>query len=319
MSPTSTTKTPKSKGPEMEVEDLSKAPKKTDSGGYKIRDILTGFDQSRIDPFLLWHELPRAYFGPGQFRGAPIHPHRGFYECPYIKEMISDRGEPSTMKAFVRAGGEQKRYEMESGHFELGRTGAGVEHETIVDKHWSGTLHTFQLWVNLPKEFKFASPNFQSAAPFTMPVMEFGGDARARIMHGQVAERKAPTKCDPVDWQYIDFELVPGASISHEAPPNMTTRMAFVYQGAATFCSTERADAGCLVLFKGTGPLEVVADRKGCGFLWLAGEPIGEAVVQHGPFVMSTRQQIQQCFEEYQQGKIAPKPVTLVRCITGTV
>merc|ERR1712025_482374 len=88
--------------------------------------------------------------------------------------------------------------------------------------------------------------------------------------------------------------------------------MIYVYQGAATFCG-ERVDCGKLALFKGKGALEAVAERKGCGFLWLAGLPIGEPVVQHGPFVMSTRQQIQQCFEEYQQGKIAQKPLKLVQ------
>eukprot|EP00746_Dinoflagellata_sp_MGD_P161671 gnl/MRDRNA2_/MRDRNA2_88900_c0_seq1.p1 gnl/MRDRNA2_/MRDRNA2_88900_c0~~gnl/MRDRNA2_/MRDRNA2_88900_c0_seq1.p1 ORF type:complete len:314 (-),score=40.17 gnl/MRDRNA2_/MRDRNA2_88900_c0_seq1:119-1060(-) len=295
----------------MQVDEFCKVSKKVESAGLTIRDIMSSFPQSKLDPFLLWHELPRTFYGPGEFPGAPIHPHRGFYECPYIKEMTADSG-TNTAKALIRSGGEAKKYELEPGSFELGRIGAGVEHEMVVDRRWSGFLHSFQLWVNLPSKQKFCSPNFQAAEPFALPIMEFGDDARARLLHGQVAERKAPTKCEAVDWQYLDFELAPGASISHEAPANMKSRMAFVYQGAGTFCG-EHMDQGTFMLFKGSGALEVVAERKGCGFLWLAGQPIGEAVVHHGPFVMSSRQQIQQCFEEYQQGKIAPKPLAFVR------
>merc|ERR1719160_2496204 len=128
----------------------------------------------------------------------------------------------------------------------------------IVDKRWSGVLHWFQLWVNLPSANKFDAPYIQNATSFTLPTLEFSNEARARIMHGQVYERKAPTKCDAVDWQYLDFELAAGASISHEVPAHMTARMAFVYQGAATFCG-ERMDSGTFILFKGTGALEVVA------------------------------------------------------------
>lgn len=294
----------------LEIDELFKAPK-VQRGDMKVRDIMAGVPQERLDPFLMWHELPRAYYAPGQYPGVPVHPHRGFYECPYMKEMTAETG-TNTTKAIVRVTAEEKKYEMEPGHFELGRTGAGCDHQMIVDKRWSGILHYFQLWVNLPSSNKFDYPNFQNATPFALPILEFSDDARARILHGQVDERKAPCKCDAVSWQYLDFELAAGALVTHEAPAEMTTQMVYVYQGSGTF-NGERVEGNHLAIFKGKGPLEAIAERKGLGFLWLAGQPIGESVIQHGPFVMNTRQQIQQCFEEYQQGKIGPKPITVIQ------
>eukprot|EP00971_Amphidinium_carterae_P007113 140665-Amphidinium_carterae.1 len=152
-----------------------------------------------LDPFLIWHELPRAFHKPGEFPGAPRHPHRGFMECPYMREITATTG-TATSKATIWAGGKSRTIETEPGAFELGKVGIGMEHEILTDKHWSGYLHGFQLWVNLPKANKLDAPYFQNAMPSSLPVVDLGGGASARVLHGELKGSKSPTECDVVQW-----------------------------------------------------------------------------------------------------------------------
>eukprot|EP01052_Picozoa_sp_SAG31_P014887 SAG31_NODE_940_length_10870_cov_12.600501_8_plen_134_part_00 len=115
-----------------------------------IRDILDGFNYSEdLDPFLIWHELPRTVHGKGEMPGAPLHPHRGFMECPYAKE-FSGSTPFNQMRGRVEAGGKIIKSDFRQGNFELGKVGVGMQHEALVDPQWEGTMHFFQLWVNLP-------------------------------------------------------------------------------------------------------------------------------------------------------------------------
>lgn len=71
----------------VSVTDVRRPPLRLEGGGFTIRDVMDGLTTPQVDPFLIWHELPRAHYGPGEMPGAPMHPHRGFNECPYAKEM----------------------------------------------------------------------------------------------------------------------------------------------------------------------------------------------------------------------------------------
>lgn len=294
----------------MRVTSTSKPPARLEGGGFTIRDILSDVAAKRADPFLIWHELPRSFHRPGDFPGAPRHPHRGFMECPYMKEITAETGSATTTNT-VWAAGEQRTLEAVPGHFELGKVGVGMEHEMVTDRRWSGYLHGFQLWVNLPGARKFDAPHFQNAAPSALPVADLGSGATARIMHGKLGESQSPTECDVVQWQYLDFELAPSGAVSHDPPPSMSTRFAYVYIGDGSFSGT-RVDAGTLAVLEGTGALRVEAGREGCGFLFIAGAPINEPIVQHGPFVMNTREQIQDCFRDFQKGSLCPEKITQV-------
>lgn len=228
-----------------------------------------------------------------------------------MKEITAETGNASTQMS-VWAGGEKHSYESKPGAFELGKVGIGMEHEMVTDSKWSGKLHGFQLWVNLPEANKFDAPHFQNAAPAALPIVDLGGGVTARIMHGSVGDLKSPTVCDAVEWQYLDFELPAASTVTHEPPSIMATRMAYVYRGSASF-GAHIVSEGNLAVLEGDGALNAVAGRDGCGFLFIAGAPIGEPIVKHGPFVMASRQQIQQCFTDYQQGQLCPKKMTNVQ------
>lgn len=182
----------------------------------------------------------------------------------------------------------------------------------IVDRRFSGYIHGFQLWVNLPAANKFDAPHFQNASPSALPIAELPGGATVRVMHGALGELCSPTECETVEWQYLDFEVPGSLAICHEPPPQMTTRMAYVYRGAVELGGT-LVKEGTLALLQGDGELAAKAEAVGCGFLFIAGRPIGEPIVSHGPFVMASREQIRQCFSDYQQGMLATKKMTQVQ------
>lgn len=299
----------------MQVVHTQRPPQRSEGGGFIIRDILSGLNPKAIDPFLIWHELPRKHYGPGEMPGAPLHPHRGMHECPYNKEMTPDAGAADGgMRMKVRAGGVEKAGSMGVGDFELGKVGQGVEHEALVDGRWAGFLHFFQLWVNLPGARKMDPPHFQNVGAAAIPRVALATGCTAKVLHGEAGGKASPTRCD-VPWMYLDLALEPGATLSHAPPAHMSTRLAYVYEGAAKLGpgGTELA-AGTLAVLDGRGGEPVVAaGAEGCGLMFCAGAPIGEPIVQHGPFVMSSKAQIQECFEDFQQGRLCRKPVTYER------
>eukprot|EP00404_Azadinium_spinosum_P013369 CAMPEP_0180517678 /NCGR_PEP_ID=MMETSP1036_2-20121128/54664_1 /TAXON_ID=632150 /ORGANISM="Azadinium spinosum, Strain 3D9" /LENGTH=180 /DNA_ID=CAMNT_0022529729 /DNA_START=16 /DNA_END=555 /DNA_ORIENTATION=+ len=178
---------------------------------------MSGIPASRLDPFLIWHELPRSLHKPGEMPGAPMHPHRGFSECPYAKEMVSKDG-PSDLDVFLGRDHEGNRHKMRPGDFEFGQVGKGFEHEGLVDPRWSGYLHFFQLWINLPRERKMDPPKIINCASGKLPVVEVSASPRAtvKVLLGQeVFGATSPVKSEHVPAQYLDFELETGAEIAH--------------------------------------------------------------------------------------------------------
>ena len=297
----------------MRVKKISAPPSRLEGGGFVIKDILSGIRNDEIDPFLIWHELPRKHHNPGEMPGAPLHPHRGMMECPYSKEFTTDPGAPGNegMNARVVAGGNEKRAVMGVGDFELGKVGVGMEHEALIHPGWSGFLHFFQLWVNLPAARKFDAPYFQRASHARLPIVALGEGVQCKVLHGEVAGSTSPTKCADVEWQYLDFSLIPGATVSYAPPAHMVTRLVYVYKGTVTIGGQAVASGTCAVLDVSAGnDLGATADSEGCSFMFVAGRPNREPIVQHGPFVMSTQQQIMECFRDFQSNRLCPEPVT---------
>ena len=114
-----------------------------------------------------------------------------------------------------------------------------------------------------------------------------------------------------VQWQYLDLELLPNAMIRHNIPSLMSTRLIYVYQGELSVSGTVIPNSTVASL-EGDDIFEARAGNDGAGLLFIAGAPIGEVPVQHGPFVMSSREQIVQAFHEFQRGDLAPKEAKIV-------
>ena len=112
--------------PPMTVRKTSAPPSRLEGGGFTIKDILDGWGTAELDPFLIWHELPRTEHGKGDMPGAPLHAHRGFMECPYAKELTGETPY-NYMKGRVEAGGKTVEATMPQGNFELGKVGIGMQ------------------------------------------------------------------------------------------------------------------------------------------------------------------------------------------------
>eukprot|EP00747_Dinoflagellata_sp_TGD_P185167 gnl/TRDRNA2_/TRDRNA2_41556_c0_seq1.p1 gnl/TRDRNA2_/TRDRNA2_41556_c0~~gnl/TRDRNA2_/TRDRNA2_41556_c0_seq1.p1 ORF type:complete len:383 (-),score=64.98 gnl/TRDRNA2_/TRDRNA2_41556_c0_seq1:169-1317(-) len=292
-------------GRPMGVERKTKPPKRLEGGGFTIVDIMSSIPTARLDPFLIWHELPRHFYKPGEMPGAPLHPHRGFSECPYAKEMVGKDG-PSALDVFKGRDHEGNKHEMKSGDFEFGQVGQGFEHEGLIDPRWTGYLHFFQLWINLPRAHKMDPPKIINCAAATVPVAEISSKplAKVKVLLGEnVFGCTSPVKSQHVPAQYLDFELAAGAQVVYRPPPEMQTRLAYMYRGKATVGGTTCASGEFLLLGAGD-QLEVTAAGEDVGLLFLAGRKIGEPVVQHGPFVMTSKEEIQKCFQDYQRGQL---------------
>ncbi|CAE8683891.1 unnamed protein product [Polarella glacialis] len=292
----------------MAVERKTNPPQRLEGGGFTIVDIMSGIPTSRLDPFLMWHELPRAFYKPGEMPGAPMHPHRGFMECPYAKEMVGKDG-PSDLDGFNGKDHEGNTAIMRTGDFEFGQVGRGFEHEGLIDKAWTGYLHFFQMWINLPRAHKMDDPKIISCAASKMPVAEVSQSPLVAVkvlLGADVFGCTSPVRCEHVPVQYLDFMLGAGGQVTYEPPAEMQTRLAYVYKGQPTVGGTPCAQGEFLLLGPGSR-LDISAGPAEAGVLFLAGRKIGEPVVQHGPFVMTSKAEIQQCFQDYQRGQLCGK------------
>eukprot|EP00928_Gymnodinium_smaydae_P030846 TRINITY_DN22813_c0_g1_i1.p1 TRINITY_DN22813_c0_g1~~TRINITY_DN22813_c0_g1_i1.p1 ORF type:complete len:332 (-),score=42.77 TRINITY_DN22813_c0_g1_i1:32-1027(-) len=263
--------------------------------GMIVNDILTPWRFPATDPFILLHEFGPVDGGMSGKMPVGMHPHRGFNECPYLKQghwVGTDAWKPNG----------DPTQPMRSGAFQWGMVGSGIEHGVNFDRSYTGPVHGFQMWVNLPAAHKMDPPCFQDAEPEALPVVALSGKAKAKVLAGSLGDAKSPVSTGSVQVQYIDFMLEAGAEVEHSVPEGYTSVFVYVYNGPGFVCNqaVKRGDA---LKIEACGPLSARSDKAELGFLLMAGVPLGESIVQHGPFVMATREQIQQTFRDYQSGR----------------
>jgi redox-sensitive bicupin YhaK (pirin superfamily) len=269
----------------------------SDGAGVKLRRSLGSAPGLRVDPFLMLDEFssdnPDDYLA-----GFPAHPHRGFETVTYLlnghmlhEDHLGNRGD-------LQAGGVQWM-----------TAGRGIIHSEM-PQQLEGRMRGFQLWINLPAREKMKKPGYRDIAPQEIPAAALPGGARAKVIAGTLIAGRGSTPgpiqglaTDPL---YLDVELPAGAVFSH---PVQGDYSAFLYPfegslevGPAGAARTlKRQSAGVL----GPGErIEARAGTQGARFLLLAARPLGEPIVQYGPFVMNTRQEIEQAIRDYQSGEL---------------
>ena len=230
--------------------------------------------------------------------GFPAHPHRGFETVTYLldghmlhEDHLGNRGD------------------LKSGAVQWMSAGRGIIHSEMPQQE-QGRMRGFQLWINLPAREKMKPAGYRDIDPGEIPVIELPGGGRAKLIAGALVlqERSiaGPIQGLTTDPLYVDVELPAGAAFVQALP---SERNAFVYafEGSASIGSAAAArslathSAGVL----GPGDLiEVRAGAEGARFLLLAGKPLNEPIVQHGPFVMNTREEIEQAIRDYQSGEL---------------
>jgi hypothetical protein len=268
--------------------------------GFLVHRPFPSIQVRNLDPFLMLDEMGPAFLPPGEAKGAPDHPHRGFETVTYL------------LKGEVEHRDSQGNHGvLHPGDVQWMTAGRGVIHSELPSERFlreGGQMHGFQLWVNLPRVDKMMKARYQEIPSEKIPVVSLcGGLAQAKIIAGQIdqVESRIETR---VPIQYIDFSLRVGAEIAQPAPQNHTA-FAYIYSGRGIFGSATSGhevsvERGHLVLFANDGEriFARASDSEGVGFLLLSGQPIGEPIAQFGPFVMNTHAELEQAFWDFQSG-----------------
>ncbi len=251
-----------------------------------------------FDPFLLLDEMGPMDLGPEQAKGAPDHPHRGFETVTYLLEGRMEHGDSR---------GNHGR--LGPGDVQWMTAGSGVVHSEMPDPEFTargGRMHGFQLWVNLPRKDKMMKPRYQEVPAAAIPVgRSADGSVTARVIAGEALGARAVIDTrTPI--AYFDVTLAPGAVLEQPLPEDFNA-FAYVVEGAGLFGAAKApAQPHELVLFRndgGAARLEAGPDSP-LRALVIAGRPLGEPVARAGPFVMNTRAEVVQAFEDFQQGRL---------------
>ncbi|MGI0020463.1 MAG: pirin family protein [Nitrososphaera sp.] len=245
-----------------------------------------------FDPFLLLDEMGPMELAPGEAKGAPDHPHRGFETVTYLLE-----------GSFEHKDSQGNAGRLHPGDVQWMTAGAGVVHSEMPEKEFAragGKLHGFQLWVNLPKKDKMMPPRYQDVPASKMPSATKSG-ARVRVIAGESLGAKAAVDTrTPI--MYLHFTLDKGASVSQPVPPGYNV-FAYVVEGEGAFGGKE-ARRGQMVMFGTEGDAVEIKAKTALSVLLIGGVPLNEPVARYGPFVMNTREEVHQAIEDYRAGKM---------------
>jgi redox-sensitive bicupin YhaK (pirin superfamily) len=266
--------------------------------GFPVRSVFDYNGLGReLSPFLLLDYAAPHPFPPGsEKRGVGGHPHKGFETVTVVYQGELEHRDSSGGGGKIGAGDVQWM-----------TAGNGIVHEEFHSADFArkgGTLQMAQLWVNLRAKDKSAKPRYQTLLKAQIPNVPLPQDAGAvRVISGEYGGKKGPAKTfTPINlW---DVSLRAGHSAELPLPDGHATTF-LVLSGEVVVNGGKLASEGDLVIFGRTGDgIRVKAGDGDAKLLVMDGEPIAEPVVGHGPFVMNSRAEIQQAFEDYQLGKM---------------
>lgn len=280
------------------VSNLVPAIATSDGAGVKLNRTIGGPVLDSLDPFLLLDEFG-SEDGADYIGGFPDHPHRGFETVTYMLDGLM-RHEDST-----GAGGT-----LTPGGVQWMTAGRGIVHSEMPQQE-DGLMRGFQLWVNLPAAEKMCAPRYQNLEPEEIPEVEGGGGVRIRVIAGEAGGVAGAVNGVAVEPIYLDI-LLP-ANTEHVQPvADSHTALCYVFEGeVAIVDSPDSATGGSsvdvphhtLAVLGGGEAVRLRAGAEGGRALLVAGKPLSEPVVRYGPFVMNTREEIEQAIDDYRAGR----------------
>jgi len=263
----------------------------SDGAGVKLRRSLGASPGMRHDPFLMLDEFfsddPNDYLA-----GFPAHPHRGFETVTYMLD-----GHMQHKDNHGNTG------DLGPGDVQWMSAASGIIHSEM-PQQTEGRMRGFQLWLNLPGKEKMRPAAYRDIAAGEIPVIE-ESNVKTRVIAGKLDDKTGPIHGGSTDPYYWDVHLEPNASF--EAPlPEGHNVFVYVYDGDALVGEEKKAlpNRAAGLLSDGSG-VKLAAKENGARVLVLAGRPLREPVVQYGPFVMNTREEIEQAIHDYQSGAFA--------------
>ena len=260
----------------------------SDGAGVKMTRLIGSGARPPLDPFLMLDffgsERAGDYIG-----GFPDHPHRGFETVTY---MLAGRMRHSDNHGHSGV--------VEAGDVQWMKAGRGLIHSEMPEQD-QGLMRGFQLWINLPAAEKMAPPAYQEFKASQIPVEEREG-ARVKLIAGAgLSGAVGPVRAPHVDALYFDIELAPGARFRQITPPDHRAFFV-VYEGSAATSEREAQSLALLELGEGEEAV-LTAGARGARALLLAGRPLREPIAWSGPFVMNSRDELIQAYEDFTAGR----------------
>ena len=289
------------------VVSVTTAPTGFEGEGFPVRRAFAGVDLRALDPFIHMDQMGEVEYAPGEPKGTPWHPHRGFETVTYIID-----GEMAHQDS--NGGGGL----ITNGDTQWMTAGAGILHIETPPEHLvmsGGLFHGFQLWVNLPRSLKFAVPRYQDIRASKVSLMTSAdGGALLRIIAGDVAGQEGPgVTHTPIS--LVHATLSPGAALTLPWRADFNA-LVYTLAGRGTVGAERRAlQMGQLAVLGSGDTITITAGETqesrspNLDVLVLGGRPIREPVVAYGPFVMNTKAEVLQAFEDFQAGRLGTIPV----------
>jgi redox-sensitive bicupin YhaK (pirin superfamily) len=272
------------------VEQLVAGQATSDGAGVKLTRVLTQHLQRRLDPFLMLDafgtENPDDYIG-----GFPDHPHRGFETVTYMLEGRMRHRDNAGHGGLLQSGGVQWM-----------TAGRGIIHSELPEQQ-AGRMEGFQLWLNLPAADKMRPAWYRDIQAEEIPHYVTEQGATVRVIAGTSGEIAGAMQREVTEPLYLDLQLPAGTRFAQAVPPDFNV-FAYVYRGEVM--AGERAiPAQRMAVFRNDADsdgveLQAVSDAR---LLLVAGRPLRESIVQYGPFVMNTQEQIFAAINDYREGR----------------
>lgn len=288
------------------VKAVATAPGGLEGEGFPVRRAFAGLDPRDLDPFIMMDQMGEVEYAPGEPKGTPWHPHRGFETFTYLIDGQFLHQDSNGGGGTILDGGTQYM-----------TAGDGILHietppEQLVKS--GGLFHGVQLWINLPSDKKRMAPQYQDLqGRDAAMVTTSDGGALVRVLAGEVAGHTGPgISHTPLAIAHVT--LAPGARAELPWPKGFNA-LAYVLNGAGTVgAEGHPIHSGQTAVLVGGDTVEFAANptqesrSPQMDVFLIGGVPLREPVFQYGPFVMSTRQEVIEAFEDFQSGRFGHIP-----------
>ncbi len=274
------------------VEKIIEPQRVVEGAGVRLKRSIGTQTPDYLDPFLLLDHFDsrdrRDYEA-----GFPLHPHRGIETVTYVlagtvrhKDTLGNAGT------------------IGSGDVQWMTAGRGIMHEEMPQVRPEG-IAGFQLWVNLPADLKMTAPRYQNILSAEIPEIKRESGVTIRLISGKVEGAQGPVSGIAANPIYMDVSVPPQSTLT-QAIDSSSTAFAYLFQGVAKFRGADGTEnivsAPRLVVLSPGEFVEVTTEESPARFLLVSGKPLGEPVARYGPFVMNTREEIEQTLRDLQQG-----------------
>jgi redox-sensitive bicupin YhaK (pirin superfamily) len=260
----------------------------SDGAGVRLNRVIGGQHLEQLDPFLLLDEF-RSDSAADYMAGFPNHPHRGFETVTYMLAGRMRHGDNQGNSGLLTPGSVQWM-----------TAGRGIVHSEMPEQE-DGLMQGFQLWVNLPAKDKMTAPRYQDIAPERIPELDAGQGAHVRVIAGGFNAVAGPVQAQATEPVYLDVSLKPGGEIEVPVPQGHNA-FVYVFEGAVELEGRE-VEQGSLAVLSAGDKVSAKAPHGG-RFILVAGKPLNEPVARYGPFVMNTREEIQQAVRDFSEGRL---------------